>query len=413
MSKILLSVLVSLSFININYCQWVQVGSVPTSRLNGVKFLDLNTGITVGVNGIWRSTNSGINWTQTLAVNGISLNAVSFSGSSGFAVGDSNNTHAYIYRTTDGGLTWLRQFVSNNTAYYGVWSVTNNTAYVVGYAGIILKTTTAGNSWVNQTNTMWPYDLYGIMMADATTGFAVGSLNHETYMATINGGGYWGNYLYIPNNSLKAVFYLNIYNILAAGTNGRIRRTTNLGASWTFPVSGTTQQLNDIKFADQLTGYIAGNSGVILRSVDSGLSWQSQTSSTSLNLRGLSLINSSTGWAVGQNGIVIAQGIPTIVTPNENELPKEIKLHQNYPNPFNPVTDIIFENPYEMYIEIKIFDILGKEVQILVNKDFKPGVHKVSWNANKFGSGIYFYRLYAIQRSGETYIITRRMTLIK
>lgn len=408
MKKSLLAVFISV-LVNVGYSQWVQVGTVPTTQLNAVKFFDYYTGIAVGVGGAWRSTNSGVNWTQVLAVSGISLNAVSFSGLAGLAAGDSGR----VYYSSDGGITWTQRTSGYSSNLYGTWAVSGTNLYAVGYAGLILHSTSAGLSWINQTNSMWPYDLYGIMMVNPTTGFAVGSQNYETFMDTDNGGTYWGNSLFQPGNSLKAIFYLNMYSIFAVGTNGRIRRSTNIGYTWSFPASGTTQQLNDIRFADQTTGYISGNGGIILGSTNGGLNWQSQTTGTLLNLMGLSLLNNSTGWAVGGNGIVIAQGIPTSINQHEKQLPLEVYLYQNYPNPFNPVTNIEFEIPHIMHVQIKIFDDLGKEADVLADNDFQPGVHKVSWDASKFGSGIYLYRLYAGDLPGKSYSITRKMLLIR
>lgn len=71
----------------------------------------------------------------------------------------------------------------------------------------------------------------------------------------------------------------------------------------------------------------------------------------------------------------------------------EFKLHQNYPNPFNPVTTIRYDLKNNSYVELKIFDLLGNELMILVNDYKDAGSHTVIFNASGFPSGVYLYRL--------------------
>ncbi len=82
--------------------------------------------------------------------------------------------------------------------------------------------------------------------------------------------------------------------------------------------------------------------------------------------------------------------------------PDEFTLFQNYPNPFNPTTKIKFgipeksisgESNLSSNVQLRIFDILGKEVAILINKNLDPGFYEVEWNASGFSSGMYFYQI--------------------
>lgn len=98
----------------------------------------------------------------------------------------------------------------------------------------------------------------------------------------------------------------------------------------------------------------------------------------------------------------------------ENEIPTEFALDQNYPNPFNPSTTIRFALPQRANVELKVFDLLGREVRTLVRGDqFAPGVHNVTWDGrNSAGhavaTGVYFYRINA---SGFTE--SKKMLLLK
>jgi hypothetical protein len=101
---------------------------------------------------------------------------------------------------------------------------------------------------------------------------------------------------------------------------------------------------------------------------------------------------------------------PTIVSIGglTAELPKEYSLSQNYPNPFNPKTSIKFDIPKLSFVTLKIYYVTGQEIEILVNQNMEGGVYEFSWDATKYASGIYFYRIIA----GD-YIASKKMLLIK
>lgn len=92
---------------------------------------------------------------------------------------------------------------------------------------------------------------------------------------------------------------------------------------------------------------------------------------------------------------------------NKN-IPKQFHLYQNYPNPFNPISSIKFDIPTESKVQIRIFDLLGREVQMLVNEIRKPGYYEVYFNGSNFASGVYFYRIEA-----GNYIQSKKMVFIK
>jgi hypothetical protein len=94
---------------------------------------------------------------------------------------------------------------------------------------------------------------------------------------------------------------------------------------------------------------------------------------------------------------------------NENlYLPVNFALGQNYPNPFNPVTNIRFDIPRDAFVRLSVFDILGREVEVLVNQQLKPGTYKYDWHAEKYSSGLYFYKLLT-----NDFIDVKKMILVK
>lgn len=89
-------------------------------------------------------------------------------------------------------------------------------------------------------------------------------------------------------------------------------------------------------------------------------------------------------------------------------LPKDFNISQNYPNPFNPVTNIKFDIPKDIFVSVKIYDLLGREIKTLVNEYKNAGSYIVSFDGSDLASGIYFYALKA-----GNYNQVKRMILIK
>jgi hypothetical protein len=91
---------------------------------------------------------------------------------------------------------------------------------------------------------------------------------------------------------------------------------------------------------------------------------------------------------------------PTFVNKVDQKVPTTFELAQNYPNPFNPTTTIGFSLPHQEYVVLIVYDMLGHEVNRLVDGEMSPGTFKVTWNGDakngaKVSSGVYFYRLHA------------------
>lgn len=76
-----------------------------------------------------------------------------------------------------------------------------------------------------------------------------------------------------------------------------------------------------------------------------------------------------------------------------SEIPETYALSQNYPNPFNPATQINFSIPQASMVRITVYDVVGREVEVLVNEFLEAGNFKTNWNAASYSSGVYFYRL--------------------
>ena len=91
------------------------------------------------------------------------------------------------------------------------------------------------------------------------------------------------------------------------------------------------------------------------------------------------------------------------------QIPEKFELKQNYPNPFNPSTEIQYQLPVSSNVELRVFDVLGREVaQLVNNRKESRGMHTVTFDASALSSGVYLYRL-----KTRDYAQTKKMVLIK
>jgi PKD repeat protein len=95
---------------------------------------------------------------------------------------------------------------------------------------------------------------------------------------------------------------------------------------------------------------------------------------------------------------------------NTGEIPGKFLLYQNYPNPFNPLTKISFDIPVETHsnASLRVFDILGREVAILINEQLKPGSYEVEFDGSNLASGTYFYKMVS-----DNFTEVKKMMLLK
>jgi hypothetical protein len=112
-------------------------------------------------------------------------------------------------------------------------------------------------------------------------------------------------------------------------------------------------------------------------------------------------------WTITQDTACIRLDSLVGIAGNE-EVPMVFKLYNNYPNPFNPSTTIKYDVPKNSFVQMTIFDLLGREVDKLVNQNLTAGRYEVVWDGGKFASGAYFYKLEA----GD-FVDVKKMILVK
>ena len=238
---------------------------------------------------------------------------------------------------------------------------------------------------------------------------------------TTNGGINWVT-LIQQSIFLNSIFFKDSLNGIAAGFYGpSILLTNNAGVTWN-PIWSINIEILSGIYTSSGEIFVVGmkqGSSKMSSSSNGGQSWiEELTVPGSYNqFRGVFFINSNTGWVVGYPKLIYktTNGGLTFAESTINVIPDKYSLSQNYPNPFNPTTKISFALPKQGLVTIKVFDMLGKEIETLVNESLKPGKYEAAFDGSSYPSGVYFYRL-TISHGGSStdgFTETKRMVLIK
>ncbi|MCX7833364.1 MAG: T9SS type A sorting domain-containing protein [Ignavibacteria bacterium] len=309
--------------------------------------------------GVYRSTNYGINWTQT-ALNNQWVNCIAINGN--YILAGTNNNGVFL--STDNGTNWAQTDLNNRNVY--AFAISGNNIFAGTNGGLFLSVN-YGSNW---TEIALSYEDIRSLAISNEYIFA-GTYYTGVHFSTNNGV----NWTQTSLNNKAILSLATSGNNIFAGTYGfGVYLSRNYGSNWIqrnegfYPNTSIRALLiaNDFIFAASYTIY-------------SYSVWRRSYQEIIGNIKNIS-----------------------------SNIPNEFHLYQNYPNPFNPITKIKFDLPKSDFITLKIYDALGREVETLVNETLSAGSYEVEWNASKYSSGVYFYKLQA----GE-FMDTKRMLFIK
>jgi photosystem II stability/assembly factor-like uncharacterized protein len=357
-----------------------------------------------------RTTNGGNYW--------IPNNTYGLVPADYYAVSLADSSHGMIIccgaisKTNDGGITWGHQEFPG-LAFHSVSFIDTNHATAVGDGGIILNTTDGGENWIEQQSNTTE-DLQDVCFTDIYFGTAVG--DHGTILVTTDEGNTWTQKPSGTSEDLHAVSFGNSrYGWIVISGSGNVLRTSDYGNSWT-QLTIVTTELTDVCFTDSANGTVVGDAGTIQRTTDGGDTWAPQISGITTDLSAVSFSDQYNGTVVGEEGVILRTingGVTFIEEKEINAFPTNYTLTQNYPNPFNPSTKIRYTIPSvetrdRVSVQLKVYDILGNEIETLVNEEKRTGTYEITWYAEGLPSGVYFYRIQA----GE-YAEVKKMLLLK
>ncbi len=400
---------------------WNNVASGTTTALYGVKAVDANIIIVVGASStIRRTANGGGSWTSvapSMSPTPIWRN-VDGIGNTLYAVGyvSSGSRRVRVVRSTDGGATWTRidggtmgsTSTTSSTAFYGIDVVTADIVYICGtYAtggNSIYRTTNGTNvspTW-SGTSTATPF--YSIEMIDSSWGYVVGS--SSKYYQTTNGT----TFSSVASSGLPSG--MSVWDV-----------------SW----NANTQRLYLAGFTGSSGSYVPRiyRTGVMTSSAASDVV-AAMTVNLPSNSRLFALAAETSSAASGGDKTQIAyygalgvvkQAAPFVDGAEASQPVATYELFANYPNPFwsgatsraagNPTTTITYQLPQAGRVSLKIYNMLGQVVRILVDAEVVAGLHAVAWDSKNdrgeaVASGVYIYQLKADQ-----VVRTKKMLLTK
>jgi photosystem II stability/assembly factor-like uncharacterized protein len=354
-------------------------------------------------------------------VSGLGLEKVFFVNPNiGYAIGWGGT----ILSTKDGGRIWVQNRSGVEYWLPGISFINADTGWVVGSdlqtrrRGVVLHTKDGGQSWQKQFETYSPSIFSSQLFSDvaflnaregwAFAGDFVDNFSPTNVYKTVNGGESWA----VVGQAGGPLYEMSVVSSdtiwgggfpFSISTNGGVYWKHKL---WPLDYAGLVV---DVEQIDGQTGWLAAvfvtntrkTGSRILFTKDGGVTF-SETfvdSSGQVIFRAMER-HEEFFWAVGYFGAILHhKERPNRVDTPGNEIPRMLRVEQNYPNPFNSRTTIDFVLSKKQHITITVYDLVGKEVAVLLSQTLSPGAHSVIWDGTdklrglRAASGIYFYEL--------------------
>jgi hypothetical protein len=393
--------LVILAFVSSVSAQWVQMSSGMDPSFN-IKSLVANTGYIfagTGANGVYYTTNNANLWIHT-SLTSYQIRSLAVNGSILF-VGTLSDG---IYRSTD-----------NGTSFTQVATSIIGGSVKLAISGSNIFAGTDGNGVFLSTNngTNWTASLtsQSVMCIAASGNNVFAGTNGNGVFFSPNNGLVWLQ-TFLNNQDVRSLA-ISGSNVFAGTYTNGIFKSTNDGANWSqtsMPLVGVSALLiygNNI--------FAGSNNGSIYQSTDFGTTWILCNSGNPGGAGSFVIANSyifaGTPASVWRRPLSEVIGIQNIST----ETPSKYSLSQNYPNPFNPTTKIKFDVVRVGDVKIVVYDIMGREVQTLVNESLKPGTYEAAFDGSQLTSGVYFYKITVHHGGSSTgnFVETKKMLMIK
>ncbi|MBK9227300.1 MAG: T9SS type A sorting domain-containing protein [Ignavibacteria bacterium] len=402
---------------------WVKI--VEHHKLNSIKIKNGKKIVSGGEKGvIFLSDNFGANWSKLQTGYNFEINSISTDnfGQYFIAAGDSGN----VLRSDTSGLIWNHIKLNTNENLNKVIT-TKSYVFIAGTNNNFFYSTDSGSTWIDCAPKNFPHLLFRGIHESNSVFYLAG--DSGTVLRSTDQGKNWSNLEFPPDFPLNEIYFVNAHIGFVAGkprySNYRVNfyKTTNSGNSWdsaSMQAPANDLDFKKIVFINESTGYMYAtlhnnnytNFYILYKTTDTGRTWSNKyfdfiididfaNYDTAFTVGSLGEIYRTTN--AGSWGFVIAD-----VKLLSQETPEDFLL-QNYPNPFNPNTKIKFAVPRGGNVSIKVYDLSGKEITSLVNKNLHEGSYELDFSADDFSlsSGTYFVQL----RMGDYQIVSKIVLL--
>ncbi len=362
---------------------WIKIGresglDLDLGIVSSIAEVDSGHILVGGADWIYRSTNGGMTWTKARYLRNDIKDAVIFRTREGvlFAGGWG------MLRSDDNGWTW-KQVLGDSLIWVermvqmpsGRIIIGLNAESVPGYGGGIIVSDDGGKNW--------SYSNYGLPDHKDITGLAAASFgdSRKVYASIYDRG------IYVSEDE-------GLNWRAAPGISGVWAETVAM-----FPTLGTFAGFSPS----------ANNPEQLFK--ENGSTWSPVGfAGKALSVLSLGALGPSQLLVGTSDGLWLAT-FQIVATPVEEDgkMPSVFSLSQNYPNPFNPRTTIQFSLPKRSNVSITIWNTIGQKIETLVDGEMESGIHRIVWNAGKYPSGIYWYRL----ETSSGFVSTKKMLLVK
>jgi len=227
------------------------------------------------------------------------------------------------------------------------------------------------------------------------------------FKSTNNGGNFFQTSL--NDKTIISISVSGNYVYAACPSNpGGVYRSSDYGNTWSLT---SMNNISTISVAASGNCVIASTHHGVRFSSDNGLNWIDRSNGLD-STTGIETFLISNNYVYGGTYFksVYKRTLSNLIPVHQNilEFPEIYELNQNIPNPFNPTTHIAYSVPKDNYVTLKVYNLLGQEVAVLVNEFKKAGEHSFEFYGTNLASGVYFYKLTA----GD-FTATKKMILNK